>query len=311
MKFPEKINIVEVGPRDGLQNELQFIPTDIKLQFIKTLIDAGLTYIEATSFVHPKAVPHLADAEELSTSLSPILKRNNLALSSLVPNEKGLERAIASGFKEIAVFTAASEEFNKHNINATIEESFTRIQQIMKPAINQGLKVRGYLSTVIECPYSGKISPQIVAALTKRLLEIGCYQVSLGETIGVAAPKEIALMLEEVLKIVKPEQIALHCHDTYGCALANVMTAMNYGVTTFDSSAGGLGGCPYAPGASGNLATEDLVYFCERQGIATCVDLQKLVTASQIIFRYLGRPTPSKTHQALLAKTTKKKEGPA
>lgn len=304
MKLPAKIQIVEVGPRDGLQNEKQFIPTDIKLHFIEALVESGLTYIEATSFVNPKAIPQLADSEDLSTFLAHPLQHKRLTLSALVPNEKGLKRAIAAGFKEIAVFTAASDEFNKHNINVTIEESFTRLKHVTRIALSQGLKVRGYLSAVIECPYSGKVSPKIVATLTKCLLEMGCYQVSLGETIGVAAPREIAAMLETVLSAVKPQQLAIHCHDTYGCALANVMTAMEYGITTFDSSAGGLGGCPYAKGASGNLATEDLVYLCERQGIATGVNLKKLVTASQIIFQHIGRSSPSKTHQALLAKTT-------
>lgn len=302
MKLPEKINIVEVGPRDGLQNETKPIPTEDKLRFIVSLAEAGITYIEAASFVSPKWVPQLSDAAELSQLAFQNIQKPSITLSALVPNEQGLERAIASGYKEIAVFTAASEEFSRRNINASIEESFARIQHIMTSALVSGLKVRGYLSTVIECPYSGKVSLKVVAALTKRLLEMGCYQVSLGETIGVAAPKEIALMFEEVLKITKPEQIALHCHDTYGCALANVMTAMKYGITTFDSSAGGLGGCPYAKGASGNLATEDLVYFCERQGFSTGINLQKLVTASQNIFRYLGRSSPSKTHQAILAK---------
>lgn len=302
MKLPEKINIVEVGPRDGLQNETKPIPTEDKLRFIVSLAEAGITYIEATSFVSPKWVPQLSDAAELSQLIFQNIQKHSLTLSALVPNEQGLERAIASGYKELAVFTAASEEFNRQNINTSIEESFARIQHIMTSALARGLKVRGYLSTVIECPYSGKVSLKVVAELTKRLLEMGCYQVSLGETIGVAAPKEIALMFEEVLKITKPEQIALHCHDTYGCALANVMTAMEYGITTFDSSAGGLGGCPYAKGASGNLATEDLVYFCERQGLSTGINLQKLVTASQNIFQYLGRYSPSKTHQAILAK---------
>ena len=288
---------------------LLHIPTDIKLHFIESLVEAGISNIEVTSFVNPKAIPQLADAEELSNNISQLLQKTGLtlSLSSLVPNKKGLERAVAAGYKEVAVFTAASDEFNKHNINATVEESFTRLEQIAHSALSQGLKVRGYLSTIIECPYSGKISPKVVATLTKRLLKMGCYQVSLGETIGVAAPCEIATMLEAVLSAAKPEQLALHCHDTYGCALANVATAMEYNITTFDSSAGGLGGCPYAKGASGNLATEDLIYFCERQGVATGVNLQKLVTASQNIFQYLGRRSTSKTHQAVIAKTAKER----
>lgn len=303
MKFPEKIKIVEVGPRDGLQNEIKVIPIEEKLHFIQGLLEAGLKYIEITSFVNPKKITQFTDAKELTARIMPIISSTSIVISALVPNEKGLEDALACKINEVAVFTSSSDEFNLHNINTDIEGSFTRIEPVAKKAILNKVKVRGYLSTVIECPYFGKINPKKVAELVKRLLDLGCYEVSLGETLGVAVPLETSVLFEEVLKIARPDQVAFHCHDTYGTALSNVFAAMEYGIATFDTSSGGLGGCPYAPGASGNLATEDLVYFCARQGIETGISLEKIVTASSQIFKYLNKTSPSKVNQAFLLKS--------
>lgn len=289
--LPKKVNIVEVGPRDGLQNEVEPIPSDLKVQFITQLADAGLRQIEATSFVHPKRIPQLADASEVLSQLPP---REGVVYSTLVPNEKGLERAIEAGVKRIAVFTAASNTFTQRNINMTIEESLAAFKPVIAGALSHGMSVRGYVSTCFVCPYEGEVSRVAVSEVTERLLALGVDEVSLGDTIGAASPIDIYETVGFVLESVLKEKIALHFHDTYGTALANVVAGLEMGITTFDSSAGGLGGCPYAVGASGNLATEDLLYLLERMGIETGVDLKKVAQASQMIEGYLGRELPSK-----------------
>lgn len=293
---PKKISIVEVGPRDGLQNEPEVIDTSDKLRFIELLSDAGLRQIEVTSFVHPKRVPQLADADALSAGLP---KRPDVRYSALVPNERGLERALRAGFSRIAVFTAASETFNRKNINMGIDESLEIIQTVVTQARSAGASVRGYVSTCFVCPYEGIIAPEPVHRVARALHHMGIDEISLGDTIGAGTPKQVEATVGTLLKELPAEKIALHFHDTYGLALVNVYQGLQLGVTTFDSSAGGLGGCPYAPGAAGNLATEDLVYFLDRLGIETGVSLDKLCAASSYISSVLKRPLPSKVGQAL------------
>lgn len=291
--YPKKIKIVEVGPRDGLQNEKAQIPTDAKIKFIQDLAKAGLKNIEATSFVHPKAVPQLADAMEVLTGLS---VPPGTDVSVLVPNMRGLERALKAGSKHIAVFTACSETFNQKNIGCGIEESFERFAPVVEKAKEEGLKIRGYVSTVFGCPYEKEVDPELASNVTKRLLDQGCYEVSLGDTIGVATPRGVQETMEVILKDLEldPEKLALHFHDTRGTALANVHTGIMLGIHTFDSSAGGLGGCPYAPGAAGNLATEDLVYFLEGLGVETGVDLKALAFASLTLEKSLNHSLPGR-----------------
>jgi hydroxymethylglutaryl-CoA lyase len=309
LSLPKMVKIVEVGPRDGLQNEPGEISTETKLAFIQQLKASGLNQIEVTSFVNPKRIPQLADAAEVLKGLgfplgeveSSEIDLGNVVYSALVPNEKGLERAMASGVKRIAVFTAASNTFTHKNINMSISESLAAFQPVVKTAVSSGMSVRGYVSTCFVCPYEGEINPNAVGEVTERLLEMGVDEVSLGDTIGAAAPVDIYETVGSVLSSVPVEKIALHFHDTYGTALANVLAGLELGITTFDSSAGGLGGCPYAPGASGNLATEDLVYFLHRMGIQTGVDLETLAQASWIIERALGRELPSKQLKRLKA----------
>ena len=291
MKLPEQASIVEVGPRDGLQNEPTPIPTAVKVAFIEGLADAGLRNIEVTSFVNPKRIPQLADAIDVLAALP---DREGVRWSALVPNMKGLERAVETGVKRIAVFSAASETFTQKNIGMSIAQSIETFGEVAATARAAGMSVRGYVSTVVACPYEGAIDPTRVLEVTERLLDIGVDEVSLGDTIGVGVPPEVERMLETVLTKVAPSKIALHLHDTCGTALANVMVGLQMGITTYDASAGGLGGCPYAPGAAGNLATEDLVYFLERMGVRTGVDLEKLAAASAGVEAALGRPLPSK-----------------
>ncbi|MBS1710870.1 MAG: hydroxymethylglutaryl-CoA lyase [Armatimonadetes bacterium] len=298
--MPDQIRIIEVAPRDGLQNEIEVVPTPVKAEFIRSLAAAGLREIEATSFVHPKWVPQLADAADLLTGLGPI---PGVRISTLVPNEKGLERAVGLGVQAIAVFTAASEAFVQKNINMTVDESlavFDRVIQSYRGQIPNGF-VRGYLSTVVECPFSGRVSPGRVAELVEKLFELGCDEVSLGETIGVAIPAEVVGVAREVEKVTSQSKIAWHFHDTRGTAIANVSAMLDRGYRSFDSSAAGLGGCPYAPGAGGNLATEDLVYFAERSGLATGVDLEALARCSAPVLQVLGRPATAKSQLAVLA----------
>lgn len=295
--LPRAVRVVEVGPRDGLQNEKVIVPTGQKIQFIQMLADAGLPVVEATSFVNPRAVPQLSDATEVMAGLT------RLPMTSypvLVPNLKGMERALAAGVRAIAVFTAASESFTRHNINATIAESLVNFRPVVALAQREGVPVRGYISTVFGCPYEGAVDPRKVLDVARALVEMGIEELSLGDTIGVATPNQvvdvISLLVNEGAMPV--EQLAVHFHDTRGTALANVLVALQLGITIVDSSAGGLGGCPYAPGAAGNLATEDLLYMLHGMGIQTGVDLDKVVAATRFIAPLLGHAPTSKYYQA-------------
>ena len=291
MTLPERVRIVEVGPRDGLQNEGRIVPVAEKLRFIAALAEAGLREIEASSFVHPKVIPQLADADELFAQLP---ADSRVAYSALVPNERGLDRALAAGVKRIAVFTAASETFTARNIRMSIAESFAVFAPLIARAVAAGASVRGYLSTCFVCPYEGDIAPEIVRPLAEKLLELGCDEVGISDTIGAAGPREIQATVAHLVERIPVGRIALHLHDTYGTALANVWAGLELGVTSFDAAGGGLGGCPYAPGAAGNLATEDLVYMLERCGIDTGVDLEKLVKSAKATAECLGRQPSSR-----------------
>jgi len=289
--LPQSVRIVEVGPRDGLQNEAKTIPTARKAEFIKLLVEAGLKDIEVASFVHPKWVPQLADAQDLLQQLE---ITPNVRYSALVPNMKGLERAIESGIRRIAVFTAASETFNRKNINMGIQESIDVFRPVVTRALKEGITVRGYVSTCFVCPYEGSIGKEKVADVTRALFDLGVDEVSIGDTIGAATPKDVETAIGFLLQHFAAGRLAMHFHDTYGMAVANVYQSLQMGITVFDSSAGGLGGCPYAPGASGNVATEDLVYLFDRLGIATGVSLKLLRRASYMIARELERDLPSR-----------------
>lgn len=289
--FPKSVKIVEVGPRDGLQNEKGVIPAADKIKFIDLLSDTGLKTIEATSFVSPRWVPQLADAEEVYRGIQ---KKPGVAYPVLVPNEKGMERALNAGVKQIAVFTAASETFNQKNINASIAESLSRFKPVMAMAAKHGIPVRGYISTVIGCPYEGAIKPEAVAKVAKELAAIGCYEISLGDTIGVGTPVKAQAMLAAAAAVVPMPKLAVHFHDTYGQALANIHACLELGVTVVDSSTSGLGGCPYAKGATGNVATEDVLFMLAGMGIATGVDMTKLLEAGAFISSTLRRTPESK-----------------
>ncbi|XP_039710040.1 hydroxymethylglutaryl-CoA lyase, mitochondrial isoform X1 [Pteropus medius] len=293
--FPKQVKIVEVGPRDGLQNEKNIIPTPVKIKLIDMLSEARLPVIEATSFVSPKWVPQMADHAEV---LKGIQKFPGISYPVLIPNVKGFQAAVAAGAKEVSLFGAASELFSKKNSNCSIEEGFQRFDQILKAAQAASIPVRGYVSCVLGCPYEGKISPAKVAEVTKKLYSMGCYEISLGDTIGVGTPGIMKDMLSAVMYEVPVAALAVHCHDTYGQALANTLMALQMGVSVVDSSVAGLGGCPYARGASGNLATEDLVYMLAGLGIHTGVNLQKLLEAGTFICQALNRKTGSKVAQA-------------
>lgn len=297
--LPREVRMVEVGPRDGLQNEKQTVPTEVKVRLIEMLADAGLTTIEAGSFVSPKWVPQMADTAAV---MAAVPRRSRVSYPVLVPNMKGLEGALASGATEIAVFGAASETFSQKNINCSIAESLERFAPVVAAAREAGLKVRGYISTVIDCPYEGAVAPSAVADIARRLLRMGCYEISLGDTIGTATPGRMQLLLDEVVKVVPVERLAVHCHDTYGQALVNIYAALEKGVAVVDSSVAGLGGCPYAKGATGNVASEDVLYMLNGLGLRTGVDLDKLAAAGRYISGVLGRPPASKAAQALAAK---------
>ena len=289
--LPKSIRIVEVGPRDGLQNESTIISTAKKAEFIQLLVAAGLKDIEVASFVHPKWVPQLADAQELISQLEP---HEDVRYSALVPNMKGLERAMASGIRRIAVFTAASETFNRKNINMGIQESIDVFKPVVAEALKNGLSARGYVSTCFVCPYEGPITKEKVGDVAGALFSLGVDEVSIGDTIGAATPREVEDTVGYLLAQFPASKLAMHFHDTYGMAVANVYQSLQMGITTFDSSAGGLGGCPYAPGASGNVATEDLLYLLDRLGIETGVDLKLVRQASHFIGQELARELPSR-----------------
>lgn len=287
----DHVKIYEVGPRDGLQNEKEIISTDVKLDLIHGLADAGLKYIEATSFVSPKWVPQMADHKDI---MSGIKRKDDVVYAALVPNERGLEGALDTNTQEIAVFGAASESFSQKNINASIAESIERFVPVLEKAKEHNIKVRGYVSCVAGCPYEGDISPEAVAEVASTLYNLGCYEVSLGDTIGVGTPSTIIQVLDAVSDRMPLDVIALHCHDTYGQALANIYVGLNYGVRVFDSSVGGLGGCPYAKGASGNVATEDVLYLMDKEGFETGIDLAKVTDAAWQITKALGKTPNSK-----------------
>lgn len=294
MKYPSRVRIYEVGPRDGLQNESRTLSTAAKLNLIGMLVASGLKHIEIGSFVRPDRIPALADTDQLARSLEPV---PGVHFSALVPNQRGLDRARQAGLREVAIFMSASESHSRSNTNRSIAEALSLYPPLVKQALQEGLRVRAYLSTVFGCPYEGKISPQQVLPLVQALLEMGVYEVSLGDTIGVANPRAVEEMLEVLLAHCAPEHLALHMHDTRGTALANVLIGLQMGITIFDTAIGGLGGCPYAPGASGNLATEDLVYMLTEMGIETGVDLSRLVATHHFLQREMGKPLNSRYAQ--------------
>jgi hydroxymethylglutaryl-CoA lyase len=296
MAFPQSVKLVEVGPRDGLQNEKNIVPTSVKIEFINQLSQTGLSVIEATSFVSPKWIPQLADQKEVFAGIT---KHNHISYPVLVPNLRGLENAMAVGVKEIAVFTTPSEQFCQKNINCSVDESIKNIADVLSVAVKHDIRVRGYLSCVLGCPYQGEIDPESVADLADKLLQLGCYEVSLGDTIGVGTPLKTKKMLETVMKKIPKEKLAVHFHDTYGQALANIYVALECGINVIDSSVSGLGGCPYAQGASGNVASEDVLYMLNGLGIDTGVDLKKLSQVGRFIMESLGRETQSKVNKAL------------
>lgn len=307
MSLPDAVTIVEVGPRDGLQNEPGVVPTDVKIGFIDRLAATGLSVVEATSFVHPDWVPQLADAAEVLTGISPV---TGVRYPVLVPNERGLDRALECGAREVAVFGAASEAFSQRNINRTIDESLAMFRPVAARAKDAGLRVRGYVSTVLGCPYQGDVPIDDVRRVTAGMFEMGCDDVSLGDTIGVGTVGPVRDLLGALLDDVEAARLAVHFHDTYGQGLANTLAAFEMGITVADTSAGGLGGCPYAPGAKGNLATEDLVYALHRSGVQTGVDLGVLVDVSEWMAGQLGRPSESRAAQAILSKRDGGSEDP-
>lgn len=293
--LPERVSVYEVSPRDGLQNEARPIPLEDKRALIDALVAAGLDRIEVTSFVSPRWVPQLADAKDLVASLD---ERSGICFSALCPNATGFERAREAGLGEIAIFMSASEAHNQRNTNKSIERSLSVFEELVPVARDTGMKVRAYVSTVWGCPYEGNVDPMRALEITRELLRWGVYQVSLGDTIGVGTPAQTQRIVELFLRDFSPDRIALHMHDTRGTALANVLVGLELGITTFDASVAGLGGCPYAPGAAGNLATEDLVYMLHGMGVETGVDLAGLIEAGRVAERIIGRELPGKVHRA-------------
>jgi len=293
--LPDRVSIYEVSLRDGLQNEKVTVPLGDKLRLVDALVAAGLKRIEVTSFVSPKWIPQLADADSLVRALE---HPPGVTFSALVPNAMGLQRARAAGIGEIAVFISASETHNRKNVNKTIDATIAAFEETIGPAILANLRVRGYVSTVWGCPYEGFVDPARALEIATRLLDLGCYQVSLGDTIGVGTPRQTQAILERMLGDIPAPKIAMHMHDTRGTALANILVGLELGIRDFDASVGGLGGCPYAPGAAGNCATEDLVYMLQGMGIASGVDLERLVEAGRAAESIVGRKLPGKVHQS-------------
>jgi hydroxymethylglutaryl-CoA lyase len=294
----DSVRIIEVGPRDGLQNEKTPISVADRIAFIKRLIDAGLSIVEVGAFVSPKAIPQMVGSAEVLRGVSHLPGEFHV----LVPNEKGYEASRAAGAKVIAVFASASEGFSRANINCSVAESIARFKPVLARARADGIRVRGYISCVLGCPFDGEVKPQAVVDVAKTLWDLGCYEISLGDTIGVGTPLKARQMMRAVAGEVPKQNLAMHFHDTYGQALANLYAGMEEGVRVIDSAAGGLGGCPYAPGATGNVATEDVVYMLEGMGIATGVDMEKLLAATNEVSRLLGRPPVSRVANALNAK---------
>jgi hydroxymethylglutaryl-CoA lyase len=293
--LPDTVSIYEVSPRDGLQNERATVPLRGKLRLIEALAGAGLTRIEITSFVSPKWVPQLADADDVAAQAAP---HDGVVFSALCPNPKGLERAKAARMREIAVFLSSSETHNKKNINKTIDETLAELEHTVAPARQAGMRVRAYVSTVWGCPYEGEVDPRRALSITQRLLALGCYQVSISDTIGIGTPKQTKRILEMMLAEIPASKLAMHMHDTRGTALPNILVGLEMGIRDFDASVGGMGGCPYAPGAAGNVATEDLVFMLHGMGISTGIDLDRLVEAGKVAESVVGRPLPGKVHQA-------------
>lgn len=297
-RAPAEVSLYEVSPRDGLQNESATVPLAGKLRLISALVDAGLRRIEMTSFVSPRWIPQLADADELAEVVNDRLARSEVAFSALCPNPQGLERAKKAGMKEIAVFISASETHNKKNVNKTIDQTLAAFEETVGPAREAGMRVRGYVSTVWGCAYEGQVPAAQSIRIAKRLHDMGCYQVSISDTIGSGTPRFTREVVERALDALPVDAIAMHMHDTRGTALANILVGLELGIRNFDASVGGLGGCPYAPGAAGNVATEDLVYMLEGMGIRTGIDLERLVEAARAAESIVGRQLPGKVHRA-------------
>ena len=300
MNLPKSVRIVEVGPRDGLQNEKQAIETATKVELIERLCDAGLRYIEAGSFVNPSLIPQMASSEEVFNSIS---RRPGVTYAALTPNIKGFERALAAQVTEVAIFAAASEQFSHKNINCSINESLERFLPVVKAAQANNIPVRGYVSCVVGCPYEGDVDPVLVRNISNQLIDMGCYEISLGDTIGVGTAGSMHKMIETVAKDVSIDRLAVHCHDTYGQALTNIYAALQLGVQVIDSSVSGLGGCPFAKGATGNVATEDVVYLLNGLGIETGVDMEKLISTGNFISAALGRNNQSRAACAITKKS--------
>lgn len=292
--LPDQVSIYEVSPRDGLQNEAVTVPTTQKARLIEALVTAGVSRIEVTSFVSPKWIPQLADAEEVLRLVPP----SGAQYSALCPNARGLERARKAGIGELAVFVSASESHNRRNLNATIDNTLARLRDVVAPAIAYGMRVRGYVSTLWGCAYEGDVDPKVGLRLARELFDMGCYEVSLGDTLGVGTPRQTQEILQLFLDAFPADKLAMHMHDTRGTALANVLVGLEMGVRSFDASVGGLGGCPYAPGAAGNLATEDLVYMLHGMGVQTGIDLDKLWEAGKVAAAIVGHDLSGKVHKA-------------
>ncbi len=296
VKWPQAVTLKEVGPRDGLQNEQQFLETEHKVAWINALSQTGLTYVEITSFVHPRWMPALSDGESVAKQ---IVRVPGVTYAALVPNRRGLVRALSADVDEVAVFMSASETHNRKNINKSCADTLPILREVVREATQAGKRVRGYLSTVFGCPYEGEVAHRDVLRLADALFEMGVYEVSFGDTIGVANPRQVQIVLSELLSYYPAEKLALHFHDTRGTAIANVLAALDLGITVFDGSVGGLGGCPYAPGASGNIATDDLLYMLAEMGISTGIDRDKLHEAARFIQEKIGRQLPSHQLRAL------------
>jgi hydroxymethylglutaryl-CoA lyase len=299
MNLPKKVKMVEVGPRDGLQNEAQTVPAAVKIELIDRLTDAGLPVVEATAFVSPRWVPQMADNAEV---MAGIRRKPGVGYPVLVPNRQGLDAAIAAGCDEVVVFGAATEAFSKRNTNCTIAEGLARFSEVCAEALAQGLRVRGDISVCLGCPYEGEVRPEQVTRVARELYAMGCYEITIADTIGAGTPGRTRAVIEDVAKYIPVEKLAGHFHDTYGQALANTLAALECGVATFDSSVAGLGGCPYAKGATGNVASEDVLYMLDGLGIETGVDMGKLIAAGEFICGALGRPTLSRAARAIAAK---------
>jgi len=299
MTLPKKVKLVEVGPRDGLQNEAKPVPAEVKIELIHRLQDAGLSVIQATAFVSPKWVPQMADNAQV---MAGIHKKPGVSYPVLVPNRKGLDAAMAAGCKEVVIFGAATEAFSKKNTNCTIAEGIARFSEVAAVALTNGLKVRGDMSVCLGCPYEGEVDPQAVVHLAREFEQLGCYEFTIADTIGTGTPGKTRAVIEAVAKHIAIDRLAVHVHDTYGQAIANIYAALECGVATFDSSVAGLGGCPYAKGATGNVATEDVLYLLNGLAIDTGVDMTKLIAAGDYICGELGRPTFSRAAKAIAAK---------